>query len=167
MNMLQHLMKTSGRYKMSHPTGGKATFWKSLRNLRESKNYRGIMLLLTSGNMFNRILLQRLQKGLDEMLRENKAGFRENRSCGDQITNLKNFIEKSPEWCSSVDVSIIDFEKASDSVDREMLWMLWPMFSRELKGLNKAFKFPTAYYVMFGQYLFCYKLIKNRLIWCQ
>lgn len=54
-------------------------------DLRECKNYRGIMLLSTPGKVLNRILLERLQKAVDGKLRENQVGFRNNRSCADQI----------------------------------------------------------------------------------
>ena len=93
-------------------------------DLRECKNYRGIMLLSTPGKVLNRILLERLQKAVDGKLRENQAGFRNNRSCADQIATLRIIIEQSIEWNSPVYANFIDFEKAFDSVDRETLWRL-------------------------------------------
>ena len=93
-------------------------------DLRECKNYRGIMLPSTPGKVLNRIILERLQKAVDEKLRENQAGFRNTRSCGDQIATLRIIIEQSIEWNSPVLVNVIDFEKAFDNVDREMLWKL-------------------------------------------
>lgn len=70
--------------------------------------------------MLNHILLKRLQKGADEKLRENQAGFRNNRSCGDQIATLRIIIEQSIEWNSPFYVNFIDFEKGFDSVDRKV-----------------------------------------------
>ncbi len=52
-------------------------------DLRECKNHRGIMLLSTPGKVLNHIILERLQKAADVKLRENQAGFRKGRSCGD------------------------------------------------------------------------------------
>jgi len=43
------------------------------------------MHLSTPGKVLNHILLKRLQKGVNEKLRENQADFRDNRSCGDQL----------------------------------------------------------------------------------
>ena len=80
------------------------------------------MLLSTPGKVLNRIILERLQKAVDEKLRESKAGFRNSRSCGDQIATIRIVIEQSIEWNSPVLVNFIDFEKAFDSVDREILW---------------------------------------------
>ena len=58
------------------------------------------MLLSTPGKLLNRIILERLQKAVDEKLRENQAGFRNNRSCGDQRAILGIMIEQStPSKC--------------------------------------------------------------------
>ena len=70
-------------------------------DLRECKNYR-IMPLSTPGKVLNRIILERLQKAVDEKLRENQAGFRNRRSCGDQIATLRIIIKHSIEWNSPV-----------------------------------------------------------------
>lgn len=79
-------------------------------------NYRGIMLLSTPGKVLNRIILERLRKGVDDELRENQAGFRNGRSCSDQIATLRIIIEQSIEWNTPAYVNFIDFEKAFDSV---------------------------------------------------
>ncbi|XDV29016.1 hypothetical protein PO909_032197 [Leuciscus waleckii] len=117
-NMLHHLMKT---------------IWEE-ENV--PSDWRGIMLLSTPGKMVNHILLKRLQKGVDEKLRENQAGFRNNRSCGDQIATLRINIEQSIEWNLPVYVNFIDFEKAFDSVDRERLWKLMAHYGIPAKIIN-------------------------------
>ena len=82
-------------------------------DLRDFNNYRGIMLLSTPGKVKKRIILERLRKGVDDELRENQAGFRNGRSCSDQIATLRIIIEQSIEW---------NTQKAFDSVDRKRLW---------------------------------------------
>jgi hypothetical protein len=47
-------------------------------NLTVSKNWRGIMLLSTVGNIFTRTILNRIKSPVDAKLREEQAGFREN-----------------------------------------------------------------------------------------
>ena len=96
-NMLHHLIKNIWEVENVPSNWREGYIVKIPRkgDLRECKNYRGIMLLSIPGKVLNRILLQRLQKGLDELLRENQAGFRENRSCGDQIATLRIIIEQS------------------------------------------------------------------------
>ena len=137
-NMLYHLLKTIWEEECvpSDWKDGHIVKIPKKGDLRDCKNYRGIMLLSTPGKVLNRILLERLQKGLDEKLRENQAGFRENRSCGDQTATLRIIIEKSIEWNTSVYVNFIDFEKAFDSVDREMLWKLTAHYGIPAKITN-------------------------------
>jgi len=40
------------------------------------KNYRGIMLLSTTGKVLNRIILERMREAVDRILQENQAGYR-------------------------------------------------------------------------------------------
>ena len=90
-------------------------------DLHECSNYRGISLLSVPGKVLNRIILERIMLAADHLLREQQAGFRKHRSCSDQITTLRIIIEQSKEWNSSLYVNFIDFEKAFDSIDREVL----------------------------------------------
>lgn len=137
-NMLHHLIQTIWE-KENVPSDWKDGHIVKIPkkgDLRECKNYRGIMALSTPGKVLNHILLERLQKCVDEKLRENQAGFRNNRSCGDQIATLRIIIEQSIEWNSSVYVNFIDFEKAFDSVDREILWKLTAHYGIPAKIIN-------------------------------
>ena len=43
-------------------------------------------------------------------MREEQAGFRENRSCSDQIAALRMIIEQSQEWNSELVVNFIDLK---------------------------------------------------------
>ena len=62
--------------------------------------------------------------GVDNLLRDQQAGFRKERSCTDQIATLRIIIEQSIEWNSPLYINFIDFEKAFDSLDRNTLWQL-------------------------------------------
>jgi len=66
-------------------------------NLKECKNWRGIMLLSTSGKVLNRIILERLKVELHKRLRNEQAGFRKERWCTDQIASLRIIVEQSIE----------------------------------------------------------------------
>ena len=74
--------------------------------------------------MFNSIISNKLKDIVDPKLRDNQAGFLKNRSCIDQITTLRLIVEQSLEWKSSFYINFIDYEKAFDSVDRDMLWKI-------------------------------------------
>ena len=47
-----------------------------------------------------RVLLKRIQEYIDVKLREEQAGFREQRSCNEQIFTLRNIIMQSLEFRS-------------------------------------------------------------------
>lgn len=65
-----------------------------------------------------------MKAAVDNRLRDQQAGFRQDRSCTDHIATLRIIVEQSLEWNSSLYVNFIDYEKAFDSVDRETLWKL-------------------------------------------
>ena len=99
-------------------------------NLRECDSYRGIVLLSIRRKMFSRILLDRMKTAVDAKLRDQQAGFRNDRSCIDHICTLQIILEQALEWNSSVYVNFIDYEKAFDSVDRETLWQIMSHYVR-------------------------------------
>jgi len=93
-------------------------------NLKECKNWRGITLLPVVSKILGRIVIDRIKNGIDSKLRKEQAGYRTNKSTTDQIFVLRNIIEQSNEWQSSLYVHFIDFEKAFDSIHRESLWKI-------------------------------------------
>ena len=89
------------------------------------KNWRGITLLVTASKVLSKIILDRMKAALDS-LRDEQAGFRRERSCTDQIATLRIIIEQSLEWNTGLYQVFVDFEKAFDSVDRDVIWqILW------------------------------------------
>ena len=90
------------------------------------KNWKGITLLATASKVLSKIILDRMKAALDSLLRDEQAGFRQERSCTDQIATLRIIIEQSLEWNTGLYLGFVDFEKAFDSVDREVIWqILW------------------------------------------
>ena len=71
-----------------------------------------------------RKVLERVKDTVDSQLRDQQAGFRKNRSCTDQIATLRIIVEQPLEWNSALYINFVDYEKAFDSVDREILWKL-------------------------------------------
>ena len=105
-------------------------------DLSKCENYRGIMLLSAPGKVLNRIILERIKTAVDKYLREEQAGFRAGRSCTDQIATLRVILEQSQEYKSPLYVTFIDFEKAFDSLDREVLWKLMQYYGIPAKLTN-------------------------------
>ena len=82
------------------------------------------MLLSIPGKVLSRIILERLKTALDKTLRDEQAGFRKDRSCTDHIATLRIIIEQSLEWQTPLYTVFVDFQKAFDSVDRDVIWRL-------------------------------------------
>lgn len=91
---------------------------------RECKNYRGISLLSVVGKAFAWIVLSRMQKAVEQRLRENQAGFRRGRGCIDHIFTLRILIEKCLEFKIPAIITFVDFKAAFDSVHRPSLWRI-------------------------------------------
>ena len=65
-----------------------------------------------------------MKDAIDNVLRDERAGFRKERSCANQLVTLRIILEQSIEWQSPLYTCFIDFEKAFDSVDRESTWKI-------------------------------------------
>ena len=82
------------------------------------------MLLSIASKVLCRVLLNRMEGALDIKLRDEQAGFRKGRSCTDHIAIQRIIVEQSLEWQSSAYIYFVDFQKAFDSIHREILWKL-------------------------------------------
>jgi len=76
--------------------------FKNKGDKKQCDNYRGISLLVVVSKLFTRIILNRIQKLIDQQLLEQQAGFRSNRSTIDQIFIIKIIMEKSREFNKSL-----------------------------------------------------------------
>lgn len=92
-------------------------------DLGDCNNWRGITLLSLTCKIFSKIILKRLQ-AVDKGLRQEQAGFRKGKSCVDQIFILRQILEQSAEWNTTIYANFIDFEKAFDSLHRDSLWKI-------------------------------------------
>ena len=88
-------------------------------DLGNCKNWRGIMQLSTTNKVFSKIILNRLGAGIDPQLRNEQAGFRKGKSCSDHIFTLRQILEQSKEWNTTLYATFIDL--AFDSVHSESL----------------------------------------------
>ena len=87
------------------------------------------------------MLLQRLNAGLEKLLRESQCGFRRNRSCIDQLYSLHCIIHNCIEFNLPLYINFIDFKAAFDSINRDFIWKAFKHYGLPTKYINifKAF----------------------------
>ena len=94
------------------------------------------MLLSIPGKVLARVILERLKNALDKKLQEEQEGFRQDRSCTDHIATMRIIVEQSLEWQTPLYSVFVDFRKAFDSVDREVIWKLMHHYGFPPKFVN-------------------------------
>ena len=106
------------------------TQWKSSRTVlihkkgdrEDIKNYRPIALLSHVYKLFTKIILNRVEKTLDEFQPVEQAGFRKGFCCIDHIHTVTQLIEKTREYKQPLLLCFIDYVKAFDSVELNAVW---------------------------------------------
>ena len=71
-----------------------------------------------------KILQARLQQYVNRELPDVQAGFRKGRGTRDQIANIHWIIEKAREFQKNIYFCFIDYAKAFDCVDQNLLWKI-------------------------------------------
>jgi len=102
----------------------------------DCNNWRGITLVSVPGKIFCTVILNRMKSEIDRHLREEQAGFRNNRSCNEQIFTLRNILEQCKEFQKSLAINFIDFKKAFDNVHRESIWKILRLYGIPHKIIN-------------------------------
>lgn len=115
-------------------TGITPTIWKqgiiqpipksSTSDTKDPLSYRGITLTPVLYKMYCTILNKRLVSwdSQNNIISDNQNGFRKGRSTIDQISTLTNIIETRKYHKQSTFAAFIDFKKAYDCIDRNLLF---------------------------------------------
>ena len=75
--------------------------------------------------MFGRILAKRLLRHIvPHVVPESQCGYRPGRSTEDLIFVARQLFEKTKEKNTTLYAVFVDFSKAFDSVDRDLLWLV-------------------------------------------
>jgi len=83
------------------------------------------MQQLAPGKIFASVVLDRIKKDVDNVLRQEQAGFRSRRSCNDQIFKLRQIFETVTAGRNAT-IFTFEFRKPFDSVHQPALWkILW------------------------------------------
>ena len=88
----------------------------------QCNNNRMIALICHSSKILLKIIANRMKKNLKTKIAEEQAGFRPGTGTRNQILNLKMVIEKCREHNKKLYLCIIDYSKAFDKVDHNVLW---------------------------------------------
>ena len=72
--------------------------------------------------LFARVLNDRLQPVVEEVVSDTQCGFRTGRGCVDMIFCVRQLVEKTIEHNSKIFLLFVDLHKAYDSVPRQALW---------------------------------------------
>jgi hypothetical protein len=93
-------------------------------DVNNPNNYRGISLSNIGSKLFSTIINGRLKEWVKEhnVTGEHQAGFKEGYSTIDHVFTLLAFIQKQFSKNRKLYVAFIDFEKAFDSINRNLLW---------------------------------------------
>ena len=97
-------------------------------DLTSPSNYRGISLTSLAAKIYNKMLLNRLTPFLEPILRKNQNGFRKGRTTIAQILSLRRIIEEMKNHNKEVTLCFVDFKKAFDSINREIMFKILPLY---------------------------------------
>ena len=86
--------------------------------LSQPSNYRGITLTSISSKVYNLLLLNRISKHLEPILRENPNGYRKGPSNLPQILALRRIIEEIKIANRKAPIVFVHFSKAFHSINR-------------------------------------------------
>ena len=127
--------------------------YKNKGDHKDCSNYRGISLLAIAGKIMAKVVQARLAKLAERILTESQCGFRRERSTIDMIFSLRQIQEKAIEQHQELYIVFVDFRKAFDTVDREMLWKILKVFGcpDHFVEIIKQFHDGTKWRVVVGK----------------
>jgi hypothetical protein len=87
------------------------------------ENYRGITPSIAY-ELFTNIIQNEVNAHVEEEMEEEQCGFRKGHSCVDAIFTAQHIIEKRKEHNLPLFLLFVDYEKAYNNVNRDMLWKI-------------------------------------------
>ena len=78
----------------------------------------------TAYKLYTRIINNRLKNIADALLPEEQCGFRKGRSYSDNVTIMRQLVEKGRKFKLETHIAIIDYEKTVDRVNGDILWKI-------------------------------------------
>ena len=100
---------------------------------KHMKNFRGTTVMPIAGKVCNKMLLNHIYEPTDNILRPFQAGSRKGRNCLEQIHILRSLLEAYHQRQLPLLATFVDFNKAFDSVDRNVLFEILRHYGIPLK----------------------------------
>ena len=91
------------------------------KDIRYLKNWRPLSLLNTDYKILTKVLANRLQQVLDEIVSHDQTGYIKNRFIGENIRTIADIIEYTNHNEKSGLIVLLDFEKAFDTINWNFL----------------------------------------------
>lgn len=88
----------------------------------DTRNYRPLSLSSSVSKIFSKVIKNRCYQQLDENQGKEQAGFRKGCSTIDHLFIMNQLIEKANEYKITINILLIDFYKAFDTVNHKFLW---------------------------------------------
>ena len=122
-------------------------------NKNDPLSYRGIALAPASYKLFCALVNNRLTKWAEDnnIIADEQNGFRAGRSTIDHISSLTNILETRKLKRKQTFVAFIDFKKAYDSINRNLLWS-------KLEDLGIAGNILNVIKVIYKDVQYCIRL---------
>ena len=112
-------------------------------------NHRGISLLSVTGKILARVIPNRLNISLSDLvLPETQCGFRSGRGTVDMIFSLRQLQEKIREGNKELYIIFVDLAEALDTVLRDALWKVLAKLGVPEKMLNVIVSFREGMKVL-------------------
>jgi len=99
------------------------------KDIRFLKNWRPISLLNTDNKILTKLLATRLQKVIQQIVKDDQVGYIKNRFIGENIRTLADLIQYTNERIDPGIILLLDFEKAFDTIS-------WKFLVKTLKAFN-------------------------------
>ena len=114
-----------GKTQQCHQTGKDPFSFQSLRKaIPNNTKTTTIALISHASKVMLTILQDRLQQYVNRELPDFQAGFGKGRGTRDQIANICWIIKKAREFQKNIYFCFIDYDKAFDYVDHNILWKI-------------------------------------------
>jgi exonuclease III len=136
--ILLNSILTTGNIPQSWKDAILTVLYKGKGKKTDTANYRPISLLSQLGKLLAKILQNRAQNFAEKnnIIDEAQSGFRKKRSTIDSIFAVRRLQETAIWKGCSVNFAFLDFTKAYDTVNRELLWRILERYGLTPKILN-------------------------------